>query len=401
MIQFFMTVKSIFKKFISWPLLAHIVIAIVLAILSSLFFPTWLSRVFVTINSIFSNFLGFIIPLLIVGLVAPGISDLGNKAGKLLFITVLIAYISTCISGYMSYGTCRLVYPYILSGTTLDGDLNANLELLPYFTIEMKPIMDVTSSLVLAFVLGLAIASVNAKATKSVLDEFKDIIMMVISKVIIPLLPLFIYGIFLKLSVEGMVVNVIGIFIKIIAVIFVMHIFLLLFQFIIAGAYSGKNPFKAPWNMMPAYMTALGTQSSAATIPITLRQTKMNGVSDEVAEFQIPLCATVHLAGSILKIVASCYAISMLLGMPTDIGLYSEFILMLGLTMVAAPGVPGGAIMAALALISGTLGFDSQMQGIVIAIYISIDSFGTAANVTGDGAIALIIDKISKKNEQR
>ena len=173
-----------------------------------------------------------------------------------------------------------------------------------------------------------------------------------------------------------------------------MHILLLLIQFCIAGAISKKNPFKALMTMLPAYVTALGTQSSAATIPVTLAQTRKNGVRKEIADFVIPLCATIHLSGSTLKIVACAYAISLSLGLPSGFDLYSGFIMMLGITMVAAPGVPGGAIMAAIGLIASMLGFDANMQGLMIALYIAMDSFGTAGNVTGDGAIALIVNSM-------
>ena len=206
-----------------------------------------------------------------------------------------------------------------------------------------------------------------------------------------------IFCIFLKIGAEGQVGSVLQVFIKVIVIIFIMHILLLLFQFCVAGAIAKKNPIKALITMLPAYMTALGTQSSAATIPVTLAQAKKNGINDDIAGFTVPLCATVHLAGSILKIVACAYAIMWMMGMDAGIDVYAGFICMLGITMVAAPGVPGGAIMAALGLLASMLGFDETLQGLMIALYITMDSFGTACNVTGDGAIALIIDKIYKK----
>lgn len=222
--------------------------------------------------------------------------------------------------------------------------------------------------------------------------------MIVIRKAIIPLLPLYIFGIFLKMGVEGTVMTILGLFLKVIIVIFVLHVALLLIQFCIAGAVSGRNPLKSLRQMLPAYMTALGTQSSAATIPVTLAQAKKIGVRAEVADFVIPLCGTIHLSGSTLKIVACALALSIMGGMPSDAGVYTEFIFMLGIAMVAAPGVPGGAIMASIGLIGLILGFDEDMQGMMIALYIAMDSFGTACNVTGDGAIAMIVDRIFKKS---
>lgn len=384
------------------PLLVKIIIAIILGIVCSLFFPTFLVRFFATINSIFSNFLGFVIPLIILGLVAPSISDLGKGAGKLLLITVAIAYGSTVFSGFFSYFTCRWSYPMIIDQDPSFANIDtASSSISPFFTVDMPPLMSVTTALIFAFVLGLGLTAVMGTTLKSVLNEFRDLVNSVISKAIIPVLPLYIFGIFLVIGSEGQVGSVLGLFMKVILVIFAMHVVLLLIQFIIAGAISKKNPFKALVTMLPAYVTALGTQSSAATIPVTLAQAKKNGVSEDIADFVIPLCATVHLAGSILKIVACAYAITWMMGMPSDISVYAGFICMLGIIMVAAPGVPGGAIMAALGLLTTMLGFDANLQGLMIALYIAMDSFGTACNVTGDGAIALVVDKIAKRGNKR
>ncbi|HIR94556.1 MAG TPA: dicarboxylate/amino acid:cation symporter [Candidatus Coprenecus stercorigallinarum] len=386
-------------KRIKMSLLLKIVIAILLGIGCSYFFPEALARVFVTFNSLFGNFLNFIIPLLILGLVAPGIAELGKGAGKMLGVTTLLAYGSTVLAGYFSYGVCNFAYPLILEkGSFASSEaLTAAEGLEPYFVIDMPPLFGVMSALILSFVLGLALASVKGNAFRTVLNEFREVIMLVIRKVIIPLLPLYIFGIFLKMGVEGTVMMIIGLFLKVIIVIFILHVVLLLLQFCIAGGVAGKNPLKCLKNMLPAYMTALGTQSSAATIPVTLAQAKKNGVRAEVADFVIPLCGTIHLSGSTLKIVACAFAISFMTGMPSGIGLYTEFIFMLGIAMVAAPGVPGGAIMASIGIIGSILGFDEDMQGLMIALYIAMDSFGTACNVTGDGAIALIVDRIFRK----
>jgi len=276
--------------------------------------------------------------------------------------------------------------------------MNGGLQ--PFFTIEMKPLMSVTSALVTAFIIGLGLSVVKGDTFKKLMIDFRDLINVVIKKAIIPLLPLYIFGIFLQIGAEGKVVAVLGMFLQVIIVIFAMHVTLLITQFCIAGIIAKKNPFKALYTMLPAYVTALGTQSSAATIPVTLAQAKKNGVRDEIADFVIPLCATIHLSGSILKIVACAFAISFSMGMPIGLDVYSGFIFMLGIIMVAAPGVPGGAIMAAIGLIATMLGFDANLQGLMIALYIAMDSFGTAGNVTGDGAIALIMNKISKKKDK-
>ena len=383
------------KRFKDWGLLPKVLIAIALGIVCSLFFPDGLTRVFITVNSIFSNFLGLFIPIIILGLIAPGIFELGKGAGRLLLITAGIAYLSTVLSGLFSFVTCQLTYPSLLGDSvTSFGDIDMSDGLKPYFTIEMPPLMSVTTSLVLAFVLGLSLVAVKGDSLRGVMLDLREVVFAVIRKVIIPILPLFIFGIFLQMGAEGHVAPVLGMFLKIIVIIFVMHVTVLVLQFCIAGAIARKNPFKALVTMLPAYVTALGTQSSAATIPVTRAQAIKNGVDPDVADFVVPLCATIHMSCSILKIVACAYAISLSMGLDTSFATYAGFILMLGITMIAAPGVPGGAIMAALGLLASMLGFDANMQGLMIALYIAMDSFGTAGNVTGDGAIALIINKI-------
>ena len=381
-------------KKIKVGLLAKIVIAIILGIVCGLFFPEWLQRLFATFNGLFSNFLGFFVPLLILGLIVPGIANVGKSAGRLLGITVVLAYSFTLFSGFFTWGVCNSVYPFLLEGATLSEVNESANSFVPYFTVDMPPLMGVMSALIAAFVIGLGLTMVGGKTLKAVFDDFSEIIVLTISKVIIPLLPLYIFGIFLSMSANDQVTSVLGVFIKLIAVIFIMTAVLLIIQFGIAGVVSKKNPFRMLKHMMTAYFTALGTQSSAATIPVTLQQTIKNGVDPAIAGFVIPLCATIHLSGSTMKIVACSLAIMLITGMELDPSVMVGFIFMLGITMVAAPGVPGGAIMAAVGILQSILGFDETAVALMIALYIAMDSFGTATNVTGDGAIAVIIDKI-------
>ena len=377
-------------------LLPRIIIAIALGIVCGLFFPGWIVRIFLTVHSLFGNFLNFIIPLLILGLVAPGIADLGKGAGRLLLITALLAYGFTLFSGFFTYFTCDLSYPWLLNTSDkLSAVADNTVALQPYFTVEMPAVMGVMSALILAFTLGLGMSVIDGNRLKSVMDDFKDIINQVITAVIIPVLPLYIFGIFLNMTNSGQVAGVMNVFLKIIVVIFVMTVGLLFIQFFIAGMVGKKNPLRLFRNMLPAYMTALGTQSSAATIPVTLEQTIRNGVRPDLAGFVIPLCATIHLSRSTMKIVACSMAIMLMSGMEINFAQFAGFIMMLGIAMVAAPGVPGGAIMAALGLLQSMLGFDETAQGLMIALYIAMDSFGTATNVTGDGAIAVIVDRIN------
>jgi Na+/H+-dicarboxylate symporter len=382
------------------PLLARVIIAIILGIICGLFFPPALARVFTTFNALFGNFLGFIIPVLILGLIAPGISDLGKSAGKMLLATIALAYGFTLFSGFFTYFTAALTFKPMLAGAGnfMAAAGQSAVDLKPYFTVEMPPIMQVMSALILGFIIGIGTAAAGGDALKAVMRDLKEVVDFIIIKAIIPLLPFYIYGIFMEMTMAGQVAAVLGVFIKIIIVIFVITVVMLLIQFCIAGAVAGRNPLQLLKNMLPAYATALGTQSSAATIPVTLAQTLKNDISPDVAGFVVPLCATIHLSGSTMKIVACAMAIMYVSGMPVNLAVYGGFIMMLGITMVAAPGVPGGAIMAAVGILQSMLGFDEKAIGLMIALYIAMDSFGTACNVTGDGAIAAIIDKFYKSS---
>ena len=378
-------------------LLGRILIAIALGIaLGHIFTLPWV-RIFATFNSIFGQFLGFIIPLIILGLVTPAIADIGKGAGKLLLITVGIAYADTVVAAILSYATGSTFFPSLIgNGSQTLETVEKSAEILPYFTINIPATIDVMSALVLSFIVGLGIAYGGHTVLRGATNEMKAIIVGVIERVIIPLLPVYIFGIFLNMTFSGDVMRMMTVFAKIIVVIFALHIFVLLYQYLIAGAIVRKNPFRLLANMFPAYLTALGTSSSAATIPVALKQTRKNGVSEGVAGFVIPLCATVHLSGSAMKITACAFTTALLEGLPTDFPLFLHFIMVLAIFMVAAPGVPGGAIMASLAPLGSILGFGENEQALMIALYIAMDSFGTACNVTGDGAIALVVDKLNR-----
>lgn len=378
-------------------LLPRIIVAIILGVaLGNVMTEPWI-RPFATFNAIFSQFLGFLVPIIIVGLVTPAIAGIGKSAGKMLLATVGIAYADTVLCGLLSYGTGSVLFPGMLDGITTTASQASQGGAEPYFTIAIPPLLDVMSALVLSFMMGLGIAYGNADVLRKGADELMAITGKVIEKAIIPLLPPYIFGIFLDMTATGQAYSVITVFAKIIVVIFILHILILLYQFAVAGLLSKRNPLKLLWRMMPAYFTALGTSSSAATIPITLRQTELNGVSKDVAGFTVPLCATIHMSGSVMKITACALTICMMKGMPHDPVLFTGFILLLSVMMVAAPGVPGGSIMAALAPLASVLGFGEQDQALMIALYIAMDSFGTACNVTGDGAVAMVVDKMFGK----
>ena len=378
-------------------LLPRILIAIVLGVLLGNVLPEAWVRIFVTFNGLFSQFLGFLIPLIIIGLVAPAIADIGRAAGRMLLLTVVLAYADTIVAGLLAFATGTMLFPMLI-----DSDASMAVEktadaLQPYFQLQIPAILDVMAALVSSFVIGIGIAYTDSPTLKKGFSEFRTIIEKTIQSVIIPLLPLYIFGIFLGMTFTGEAYHIILVFAKIICIIFLLHIFILLYEFLIAGGLARKNPFRLLMNMLPAYFTALGTSSSAATIPVTLRQVKKNGVSDDVASFCVPLCATIHLSGSMMKITCCALTVCLIGGLPHDLPLFLHFIMLLGVCMVAAPGVPGGAVMAALGPLAGILGFSPDAQALIIALYIAMDSFGTACNVTGDGALAVIIDRLHQK----
>ena len=426
-------------------LLIKIVIAIILGIILGLLFQVLpfgevLGKILMTLSKLFSNFLSFIVPLLVVGLVAPGIGHLGKDAGKLLLITIAIAYAFTLFSGFGTYFVTSLIYPFMLDNATIfQTDAHVENSIAPYFTLDMPPVLSVTSALIFAFVIGFGLAVTKTDKLMDVIDDLRIIINKIIVSVIIPLLPFYILTIFMNITYVGEIGKVLVVFIKIIILIFILTVVLLLIFFSIAGIVAKKNPITLLRKMMPAYITALGTSSSAATIPVTLEATLSNGVRHSIASFVIPLCATINLSGSMLKIVACAFAIIYTHGMvieykvveeikpATEItasasindagekskvnvvekrevvkrteitfGVIVAFIFTLAVAMVAAPGVPGGAIVTAQAALTSVLGFSPELYGLMFALYIVMDSFGTATNVTGDGAVAVIIDKIYK-----
>ena len=387
-----MNTKSITRSLLFW-----IVVAIVLGIFCSFFFPEWLARIFVTFNGLFSNFLGFFVPVLIFALITPAIAGIGRGAGKWLGITAGIAYGSTVISGLIAWALSAALYPWLLGDQTLvtnvdDVDAGA---LSPFFEVEIPAPFEVMTALVLAFCIGLAMTAVKSDTLYKVATELESAIMKVVTAFVIPLLPLYIFGIFLNLGMNENLGSTMAAFGKVLVLAVVMTIVLLICQYLIAGAVAGVNPFTALRNMLPAYFTALGTSSSAATIPVTLRSTMNNKVDENVAGFVVPLCATIHLSGSMMKIAQYAFAVIYMGGLDAPWGLQLGFILLLGIMMIAAPGVPGGAIMAATGLLASMLGFNDDMVALMIAAYIVIDSFGTAANVTGDGAIALVLNRFA------
>ena len=384
-------------------LVPRLIIAITLGIVLGLVLPSPVIRIFVTFSSLFSKYLSFVIPFMIIGFVVTGISDLRQGAGKLLGITTLIAYVSTIVAGSLSYLMATNIFPKILNFTSFAAIEHPEKNLLTaYFEIPLAPMFDVTSAIVFAFIMGLSISWLRnngeGQTTYNLFREFSKIITKLLSTSVIPLLPVYIFGTFMNMTYSGQMFTTLSIFLKVFVCVIILHILYISALFIFAGGISGKNPFTYMKNQIPGYFTALGTQSSAATIPINLECARRNGTSPEIREFVVPLCATIHLAGSIITITSCVVTVLMMNNMAYDVTKVFPFILVLGVAMVAAPGAPGGAIMSALPFL-GMVGIaaNSPLASLLIALYITQDSFGTAANVSGDNAIAIIVDWIYHK----
>ena len=394
------------EKKIDLGLLPKLLVAIVLGVIVGITLGNLVDGAIIrftnTLKELFSNFLDFVIPLIIIGFIVPGIAALGTGVGKLVAMTGGIAYVSTVLAGSFTYFMDSLIFPFLLQGATLPS-VETGRVAEPLFELTMTPIMDVMSALLFAFILGIGITSTGSQTLKSIFEEAQTIITKLIENVILPMLPIYVFCIFANMAYEGTVFVIIKVFLKVFVVILLLHWTMLMIQYLIAGSIARKNPFLCLKNMIPAYITAIGTQSSAATIPVTLERAKKNNIRENIADFVIPLCATIHLSGSTITLTSCSLAIMMLkpnifleYGFQTMV----PFILMIGIMLVAAPGVPGGAVVAVLGLLTTMLGFTETETGLMLALYIAQDSFGTACNVTGDGAIAILIDALtgSKKN---
>ena len=384
-------------------LVPKLIIGIIAGILIGSFAPEFLVKVLVTASSLFSAFLKFVIPFIIIGFVTAGIADLATGAGKLLGVTTGIAYGSTIVAGTLAFIVASLIFPSFIDPSVASqiGDPEAGM-LEPIFTIPLSPMVDVTAAIVFSFTMGLGISALRNNDKGEILynlfQEFQEIITKVLSTIIIPLLPIYIAGTFANITYAGQVWNILSIFWRVYLVVIPLHIVYLIIQFTTAGFVTGKNPLKMLKNQIPGYLTAVGTQSSAATIPVNVECAKNNGVSKEIREFCVPLCATIHLSGSIISVTSFAVAVLMMNGMDHGFSTVFPFILMLGIAMVAAPGAPGGAIMSALPFLP-MIGIpsDGGLASLIIALYLTQDSFGTAANVSGDNAIAAVVDHLNKK----
>lgn len=387
-------------KRIKINLFLKVLIAIAVGSLLGLVAPEVVVRIIKTFNVLFAQLLKFIVPLLVLGLVTPSIASLGKGAGKMLLTVLLIAYVSTICAGFFSHAVGSNVLPlYIKEGELLPDALAAK-EFLPYIDLKIPPICDVMTALVLSFMLGIGIIFTGSATLKKGFDEFGNIVKLTIEKVIIPLLPVYIFSMICEMSAKGVIAMVLSSGAKIIGTGIILTLAYLVIQYCIAGAVAGKNPFSCLWNMATAYLTAFSICSSSAAIPVTTACTKKNGVSDEIADFTIPLCGTVHMCGSTIKLAVSALAVSIMSGTPVPFAIYANFVLLQGIAAVAAPGVMGGVLMASVGLLESVMGFNPEQTALVMTLYLALDGYGPACNVTGDGAIALVIEKFFGRKQK-
>ncbi|MBQ9723154.1 MAG: dicarboxylate/amino acid:cation symporter [Bacteroidales bacterium] len=384
-------------KKIKLGLFPKVVIAIVIGALLGLILPDVIVRILKTFNVLFAQLLKFVVPLLVLGLVTPSIANLGRGAGRMLLTVMLIAYCSTVCGALFSYGVSSNIFPLYLTPGELSGDAVAEKEFLPYIDLKIPPICDIMTALVLSFVVGVGIIFTDAKGLKKGFEEFGEIVKLTIENVIIPFLPVYIFTMICEMSARGVIDVVLGTGFKVILTGVVLSILYLVVQYCITGIIARRNPLKMLWNIIPAYLTGFSICSSSACIPVTYECTLKNGVRKDIADFVIPLCSTVHMCGSTIKLTVTSVAVAYMFGEPITFGLFMQFALMQAIAAVAAPGVMGGVLMASVGLLGTVLGFSDTMTTLMMTIYLALDGYGPAVNVSGDAAIAVIADRLFGK----
>lgn len=381
-------------KSLPFKLLVGVVVGILLGLVAN----EPIMNVVVTVKQVLGQIITFCVPLIVIGFIAPSITKLGNNASRMLIVALILAYTSSVGAALASMAAGYALIPHLSIVSQVDG-----LKELPevLFKLEIPAIMNVMSALALSLMLGLAITWTKAKRMEELLDEFQEIVLAIVSKIVIPILPIFIASTFCGLTYEGTITKQFPVFLKVIVIVMVGHYLWMLLLYTLAGAYSGKNPVEVVKHYGPAYITAVGTMSSAATLAVALRCAKKSTVlRKDMVDFGIPLFANIHLCGSVLTEVFFVMTISQILyGRIPSLGTMVLFCLLLGIFAIGAPGVPGGTVMASLGLITSILLFDATGTALMLTIFALQDSFGTACNVTGDGALTLILTGYAEKHK--
>ena len=383
------------KFFTSLPF--RLIVALAIGIVLGQLFGVGPMKVVVSIQYVLGQLIMFCVPLIVIGFIAPSITRMGNNASKMLGVAVIIAYISSICAAFMSTAAGYSLIPHLSIATDIEG-----LKELPevVFQLNIPQIMPVMAALAFSLLIGLAAVWTKSQRTCELLEEFQSMVLKIVERVMIPVLPFYICATFCNLSYEGMITHQLPAFVQVILIVMLGHYIWLAVLYLIAGAYSGKSPWEVLRHYGPAYLTAVGTMSSAATLSVALDGARKSKVlRRDMVDFGIPLFANIHLCGSVLTEVFFCMTISkMLYGSVPSLGTMILFCVLLGIFAIGAPGVPGGTVMASLGLITGVLGFDDAGTGLMLAIFALQDSFGTACNVTGDGALTLFLTGYAEKH---
>lgn len=376
-------------------LFPRVVIAIALGAALGFVMPEVLLRILKTFNVFFASCLKFIVPLLVLGLVTPAIAKLGRGAGKMLLAVVGLSYISTVCAGFFAFECSSHLFPhYLYAGEAAQAAETAEAAVKPYFSLQINPVCDILTALLLSFMLGIGMIFTNSDILRKGFDQFGDIIKLTIENAIIPALPVYIFTMICEMSAGGKLGLIMGTGLKVIATGIAISIVFLVIQYTVAGIVTRKNPLRLLANMVPTYLTGFSVCSSSVCIPVTLAGTLKNGASREIAGFAVPLCSTVHMCGSTIKLATTAVAVMYISGMEPDFALFVNFILLQGISSVAAPGVMGGVLMASVGLLESVLGFSPEQSALLMTIYLALDGYGPACNVSGDAAITLIVDSI-------
>ena len=383
------------KIFSSLPV--KLLIGIVIGIIFGQIFPENVMRVVVPLKNILGQVINFVVPLIVIGFIAPSITKLGNNASRMLGVALMVAYTSSVLAALLSMGAGYAIIPNLPVVSEIEG-----LKELPedVFGLTIPQIMNVMSALAFSILIGLAAIWTKAKTIITILDEFQNIVLAIVSKIIIPILPVFIAFTFTCLSYDGTITKQLPVFVSAVVIVMIGHYIWLTVLYVVAGVYSGKNPIEVVKHYGPAYITAVGTMSSAATLAVALRCARKSKVlREDMVDFGVPLFANIHLCGSVLTEVFFCMIVSKVLyGTLPDIQTLALFCVLLAIFAIGAPGVPGGTVMASLGLITGVLGFGDDGTALMLAIFALQDSFGTACNVTGDGALTLFLTGYVEKH---
>ena len=383
------------KIFSSLPV--KLLIGIVIGIIFGQIFPENVMSVVVPLKNILGQVINFVVPLIVIGFIAPSITKLGNNASRMLVVALMVAYTSSVLAALLSMGAGYAIIPNLPVVSEIEG-----LKELPedVFGLTIPQIMNVMSALAFSILIGLAAIWTKAKTIITILDEFQNIVLAIVSKIIIPILPVFIAFTFTCLSYDGTITKQLPVFVSAVVIVMIGHYIWLTVLYVVAGVYSGKNPIEVVKHYGPAYITAVGTMSSAATLAVALRCARKSKVlREDMVDFGVPLFANIHLCGSVLTEVFFCMIVSKVLyGTLPDIQTLVLFCVLLAIFAIGAPGVPGGTVMASLGLITGVLGFGDDGTALMLAIFALQDSFGTACNVTGDGALTLLLTGYAEKH---